>query len=218
MPERSRTLVVLVLALLGIGLSAVVARSRTRAAVPATGRTVGQITDSERAATFTFAPSVAPYDRQVIADAVARATPGARRLVAAVDGLVDLDVAPAQAGAVGTTQQQGARFEVVLNLGAASRAAGRRGIDRLVLHELGHVVDGALVPDALRDQLVAQVPKGYGCLDAETGACAAPVEIFAESFAKWATGDIGVNLNLGYAVPPPDDLRRWGAPLAQLAG
>jgi hypothetical protein len=218
MPERSRTLVVLVLALLGIGLSAVVARSRTRAAVPATGRTVGQITDSERAATFTFAPSVAPYDRQVIVDAVARATPGARRLVAAVDGLVDLDVAPAQAGAVGTTQQQGARFEVVLNLGAASRAAGRRGIDRLVLHELGHVVDGALVPDALRDQLVAQVPKGYGCLDAETGACAAPVEIFAESFAKWATGDIGVNLNLGYAVPPPDDLRRWGAPLAQLAG
>ena len=208
----------LVLALLGIGLSAVVARSRTRAAVPATGRTVGQITDSERAATFTFAPSVAPYDRQVIADAVARATPGARRLIAAVDGLVDLDVAPAQAGAVGTTQQQGARFEVVLNLGAASRAAGRRGIDRLVLHELGHVVDGALVPDALRDQLVAQVPKGYGCLDAETGACAAPVEIFAESFAKWATGDIGVNLNLGYAIPPPDDLRRWGAPLAQLAG
>jgi hypothetical protein len=217
-PDRSRSFIVLALALVGIGLSAVIARSRTATMVPATGRTLGQITDTERAATFTFAPSVAPYDRQVIVDAVARATPDARRLVAAVDGLVDLDVAPTQAGAVGTTQQQGARFKVVLDLGAASRAAGRRGIDRLVLHELGHVVDGALVPDTLRDQLVAQVSKGYGCLDAQTGSCAAPVEVFAESFAKWATGDIGVNLDLGYAIPPPDDLRRWGAPLASLAG
>jgi hypothetical protein len=218
MPERSRIFVVLVVVLLGVGLPAVIARSGAGKVQAATGRAVGQLTDTERAATFTFAAGVAPYDRQVIVDAVARATPDARRLVAAVDGLVDLDVAPAQAGAVGTTQQQGTRFKVVLNLGAASRAAGRRGIDRLVLHELGHVVDGALVPDTLRDQLVASVPKGYGCLDAETGACAAPVEIFAESFAKWATGDIGVNLNLGYAIPPPDDLRRWGAPLARLAG
>ena len=39
-------------------------------------------------------------------------------------------------------------------------------------------------------------------------------ERFAESFAKWATGDIGVDLYLGYKVPPPDDLAGWGAPLA----
>ncbi|MEA2195740.1 MAG: hypothetical protein QOG42_2419 [Solirubrobacteraceae bacterium] len=210
--------VVLALALLAVGLPAVIARSRVRAVPAASGRVVGQISDTERAATFAFAPAVAPYDREVIVAAVARARPEAQRLVAAVDGLVDLEVAPAQDGAVGTTQQVGTRFEVVLNLGAAARAAGQRGIDRLVLHELGHVVDGALVPDTLRDQLVAQVPRGFGCRDAVTGACAAPVEIFAESFAKWATGDIGVNLNLGYAVPPPDDLQRWGAPLARLAG
>ena len=206
------------LALLGVALPAVIARSRVKAVQAAGGRQVGQISDTERAATFAFAPDVAPYDREVILAAVARAKPDAQRLVAAVDGLVDLEVAPAQAGALGTTQQVGMRFRVVLNLGAASRAAGQRAIDRLVLHELGHVVDGALVPDTLRDQLVAQVPRGYGCLDAVTGACAAPVEIFAESFAKWATGDIGVNLNLGYAVPPPTDLQRWGAPLARLAG
>ena len=42
-------------------------------------------------------------------------------------------------------------------------------------------------------------------------------ERFAESFAKWASGDIGVDLYLGYKVPPPDDLANWGAPLAALA-
>lgn len=203
---------------LGVVLSIAVARSRVAAVPAGPGREVGHITAAERAATFSFAPTVSPYDRQVVLGAVARARPDARRLVAAVDGLVDLSVAPAGDGAVGTTQRIGSRFDVVLNLGAAARAGGQRAIDRLVLHELGHVVDGALVPDALRGQLVAQVPHGYGCTDGVTGACAAPVEIFAESFAKWATGDIGVNLNLGYEVPPPGDLDRWGAPLARLAG
>jgi hypothetical protein len=217
MPDRSRTFVVLAVAL-GAVLSLAIARSRVNAVATAPAREVGHITAAERAATFTFASSVAPYDRQVVLDAVAGARPDARRLVAAVDGLVDLSVAPAGDGAVGTTQRIGTRFEVVLNLGAAARAGGQRAIDRLVLHELGHVVDGALVPATLRTQLVAQVPHGYGCVDGVTGACAAPVEIFAESFAKWATGDIGVNLNLGYAVPPPGDLDRWGAPLARLAG
>jgi hypothetical protein len=85
-----------------------------------------------------------------------------------------------------------------------------------VLHELGHVVDFALVPDTLVERLNAQVPTRYGCADGVTGACANWREVFAESFAKWATGDIGVNLNLGYAIPPPADLEAWGAPLARL--
>jgi hypothetical protein len=51
-----------------------------------------------------------------------------------------------------------------------------------------------------------------------TGSCAPQQERFAESFAKWASGDIGVNLYAGYAVPPPGDLEAWGAPLAALAG
>ena len=39
-----------------------------------------------------------------------------------------------------------------------------------------------------------------------------------ESFAKWALGDIGVNLEIGYKVPPPSaPLDVWGAPLARLA-
>jgi hypothetical protein len=40
----------------------------------------------------------------------------------------------------------------------------------------------------------------------------------AESFAKWALGDIGINLEIGYKVPPPSaPLDVWGAPLARLA-
>jgi hypothetical protein len=216
MPDRSRTFVVLALVLLAVAVPGVIARSRVHDATATTGRKVGKITPAERADTFHFAPGVAPYDRQVVRTAIAHARPDARRLIDAVDGLVDLDVAQTQAGSVGMTQMVGDRFHVVLNLGAASRAAGQRAIDRLVLHELGHVVDGALVPDTLRDRMVAEVPRPYGCLDETSGSCAAPVEVFAESFAKWATGDIGVDLNLGYAVPPPADLRRWGAPLAAL--
>jgi hypothetical protein len=216
MPDRSRTFVVLALVLLAVAVPGVIARSRVHDATATTGRKVGKITPAERADTFHFAPGVAPYDRQVVRTAIAHARPDARRLIDAVDGLVDLDVAQTQAGSVGTTQMVGDRFHVVLNLGAASRAAGQRAIDRLVLHELGHLVDGALVPDTLRDRMVAEVPRPYGCLDETSGSCAAPVEVFAESFAKWATGDIGVDLNLGYAVPPPADLRRWGAPLAAL--
>ena len=38
-------------------------------------------------------------------------------------------------------------------------------------------------------------------------------ERFAESFAKWATGDIGLDLFIGYKVLPPDaDARRLGRP------
>jgi hypothetical protein len=50
------------------------------------------------------------------------------------------------------------------------------------------------------------------------GACANREERFAETFAKWAIGDIGVNLDIGYKVPPPSvALDVWGQPLARLA-
>jgi hypothetical protein len=216
MPERIRTVVVLALLAACIALPAAVIHARDGSGPQRGAPELGRLTAGERAATFRFAPDVVPYDRSAFLTAVAHARPEARRLIDAVDGLVDVEVGPTPSGSVGVTQQTGARFHVVVNLGIAARVSGQRGIDRLVLHELGHVVRFALVPDELRDRLVAQVPHGYGCEDGVTGACAEPEEIFAESFAKWATGDIGVNLNLGYAVPPPADLAGWGAPLARL--
>jgi hypothetical protein len=218
MPDTpSRNVVAPLLALAVIGLVAVVSMRHSSSTASA-GRGVGHLSPPERAATFTFDPATAPADRTAVLTAVADARPEAQRLIAAVDGLVDIHIATTAAGVVGTTQQLGDRFSMVLNLGGVSRRYGQRGIDRLVQHELGHVVDFALVPAAVHQQLDAAVPAGYGCDQQMMGGCANTRERFAESFAKWASGDIGVDLYLGYKVPPPDDLDRWGAPLAALAG
>jgi hypothetical protein len=203
------------LLVLAIGAGAL--RVKTSASA-SSGRSVGEISAAERAATFAFDPSVAEADRSAFLTAITHARPEAQALIAAVDGLVDVRVAVTDAGTVGVTQSDGDRYLVTVNLGLVARRYGQRGIDRTVLHELGHVVDFALVPPALDDQLDARIPRGYGCEEGSAGACAVPAERFAESFAKWATKDIGVDLYLGYKVPPPDDLDAWGAPLASLLG
>jgi hypothetical protein len=173
---------------------------------------------ADRAATFRFAPGTATADRAAFLAAVADARPPARRLVGLVDGLVDVRVGPTgQPAALGLTESGGPRYEVTVDLGRVASLYGRRGIDRVVLHELGHVIDHALVPDDTMARLQAGIPAGFGCEDGRAGACADPGERFAESFAKWATGDIGVDLYIGYKVPPPGPtLDAWGAPLAHL--
>jgi hypothetical protein len=175
--------------------------------------------DGVRRAGLTFAPATADGDRQVVLAAVAAARPDAARLIGLVDGLVDVSVGPVGAGAVGLTHTEpGGRFAVRLDLGAVSRSYGQRGVTALVLHELGHVVDRALVPAATAATLDAGIPRGWGCDEGVTGTCAPTAERFAESFWKWATGDIGIGMWLGYKVPPPGpSLDAWGAPLAALA-
>jgi hypothetical protein len=169
--------------------------------------------DEVRAAGLRFAPGTHPADRSVVLRAVASARPEAQALIAAVDGLVDIEVGEAAPGAAGSTYFGASeRFRVVLELGPVFAQLGERGVRRLVLHELAHVVDQALVPAALDRQLDAGVPP---CVD---GACPPREERFAESFAKWATGDIGLALPIGYSVPPPaPSPERWGEPLAALA-
>jgi hypothetical protein len=164
-----------------------------------------------------FAPSVAASDRQVVHDAVEGARPEARRLVELVAGLVEVSIGPVARGVAGVMVPSPAGYGVRLDLGPVYHANGLRGVRRLVLHELAHVVDDALVPTALEHQLDAATPIGFGCDDGgRSGACAVREERFAESFAKWATGDIGVDVDLGYRVPPPSSLQHWGDPLAAL--
>jgi hypothetical protein len=175
--------------------------------------------EAARRAAFRFAPGTAPGDEQAFATAIARARPEARRLIALVDGLTDVRVGSTGEPALGITTAGGPRYDVLADLGRVERRYGQRGIDRVVLHELGHVVDHALVDDALMTSLLAGIPAGWGCEEGRAGACATPPERFAESFAKWATGDIGVDLDIGYKVPPPGPtLEAWGAPLARLGG
>jgi hypothetical protein len=217
MPERCRAVMGLLIALAAVALIVLAARPHG-AGGTAQARSVGKVTAQERAATFAFDPTVAAADRDAFLAAVAHARPEARRLIGAIDGIVDVHVASTAAGIAGTTQSLGPRFSVTVNLGVVSRRYGQRGIDRTVLHELGHVIDFALVDPALHQQLDAATPQGYGCDEQMMGGCADTRERFAESFAKWATRDIGVDLYLGYKVPPPADLEAWGTPLAAVAG
>lgn len=166
------------------------------------------------AAPLRFAPQIAESDRQVVLGAIAEARPEARRLVDLVAGLVTVDVGPSRPGTAGMMTALDDRYVVRLDLGAVHRHLGMRGVRRLVLHELAHVVDAALVPAALEEQLDRATPAGFGCDDGTSGGCAAREERFAESFAKWATGDIGVDVHLGYRVPPPP--LSWGDPLARV--
>jgi len=172
-----------------------------------------------RRAGFRFAPTVAPADRQAFLDAVASARPEARRLIALVDGLVDVRIGPTGTpGAIGLTEDGEPGYRVTIDLGLVLARYGPRGVERTVLHELGHVIDHALLTDDVTAALDAGIPAGLGCEEGKLGGCANREERFAESFAKWALDDIGVNLEIGYKVPPPSPpLAVWGAPLARLA-
>lgn len=168
------------------------------------------------AAALRFTPTIAAGDQEIVRRAVAEARPEARRLVELVAGLVTISIGDLGSGIAGQTRPTDAGYDVVLDLGGVYRGAGMRGVRRLVLHELAHVIDHAIVGRDLEARLDAATPPGFGCEDGRSGGCAAREERFAESFAKWATGDAGHDLYLGYRVPPPRSLSGWGAPLSVL--
>lgn len=174
----------------------------------------------DRTGALRFDAAVPAADRTLVLGALARARPDARALVERQLGAVTVSVGSPEAGVAGLTHLENERFTVTLDLPLVHRALGTRGTDRLVMHEFGHVVDFALTPPALDSRLDAMIPRGYGCDDGLTGACAERRERFAESFSKWATGDIGAQagLVLGYKVPPPYELEGWGRTLLAGAG
>jgi hypothetical protein len=179
------------------------------------------LTAAQRSGSLTYDASVDPASRAAIEAAIASARPEARRLIDVIDGGTVIKVGqPPLPGALGSTQGVGDHYEVVLNLGETERHVGGRGVTRLVLHELGHVVDHALVPPDLAARLDREIPAGAPCpAGTPLGSCAPRVERFAETFAKWAMGnDLGANLYIGYAVPPPSvSFETWAAPLSDLA-
>ena len=176
-----------------------------------------EIGAAERGRGLTFAPEVAAGDREWILAAVARARPEAARLIDEIDGLVTVTTFTApDAWVLGLARQTGVkRYEVRLNV---SRLNGSRQIDRdtVTLHELAHVVDHAIVDDAVRDALAAQVPRTGHCRG-NSGDCASPEERFADTFAKWALRGAVSITGAGYGLPAPASLEDWGAPLSALA-
>jgi hypothetical protein len=206
-----------------LALVASVAVRHAHGQVQRAGQTRPRITAQIRNDGLRFDAGVAAADRQLVEREIALARPEARRLIGIVDGLVTIRVGDASAGggadAVGLTEGTGEGFIVTLNLAAVWSGDGERGVQRLVLHELGHVIDAALVEPELAARLDAPIPAGYGCdpLQPDIG-CAPREERFAETFAKWCTGDIGINLPIGYKVAPPPSLDDWGAQLVSGIG
>jgi hypothetical protein len=172
------------------------------------------ITGEARAAGLTFDPGVTTGDRAWILQAIARARPEAARLIGEVDGLVVVRTFSAGGTTVGVTRGHERGFTVDLNIGYLN---GERALDRatVVLHELGHVIDFALVPEALDAQLDALIPHGGPCGAAID--CELPEERFADTFAKWALNGAVSEVGAGYGIPMPASIEDWGAPLAQLS-
>jgi hypothetical protein len=182
------------------------------------GRDEHAIDRQVKAASFTFDASVGPRDQEWILGAVAKVRPEARQLIEDVDGMVTVSTYSEPSGrAVGTTQQLApGRFQVRLNLAYldGDRKADR---DSTVVHELGHVIDFALMPAGMREELAGQLPSSGTCFTADTGDCTAPEERFADTFAKWALRGAVSAAGAGYSTLSPASLESWGAPLANLA-
>ena len=167
---------------------------------------------------LTFAPDFPEADRQWVLAAIASVRPEARRLIDHVDGRTRIVpfYAPDGYWLGWALPLPGGGYEVRLNL---ARLDGVRQTDRsaVTIHELGHVVDFALVPDNLRDRLAAQVPRSGACPRGILADCANAQERFADTFAKWALrGEMSI-VGAGYALAAPASLEDWGAPLARLA-
>jgi len=222
---RTGVIAVIVVTVLALGAARV---TRSPGAVKMIGPpdTV-HISEKTRAAPSWFAAGVAPSDRAWIEAAMASARPEAQALIGVVDGMVEWRTVPGgdpYRDPLGVTMPAlhpdgTASFVIELNIGQLD---GRRVQDRsaVVLHELGHVVDIAIVPKELDDRLDAMIPRTGACSESggvSRGSCTEPMERFADTFAKWALhGAVSVN-GAGYGVATPASLEDWGAPLADLA-
>ena len=95
---------------------------------------------------------------------------------------------------------------------------GPRGVQRTVLHELGHVVDHALLTDDVIAALDAGIPPDGAARTASSAPAPTARSASPRASPSGRSGDIGVNLDIGYKVPPPAaPLDVWGEPLARLA-
>jgi hypothetical protein len=171
------------------------------------------VTESARAAGLTYAATVTPVQREWIAAAIARARPEASRLIAEVDGLTTIGTYTEQGETLGITRGNERGFTVDFNF---ARLDGDRAMDRatVVLHELGHVIDFALVPKEVNAALDQQIPRGGPCGLAID--CELVEERFADTFAKWALRGAVAEIGAGYGIAMPSSIEDWGMPLANL--
>jgi hypothetical protein len=208
-----------VLLVLGACAALVLIGARMKADAGLAAGGVVEISDEQRAAGLRFAPEVSAADRAWILAAIAAARPEAQRLIAEVDGLIEIRTDLAYGPAIGLAQMSSEGAVVSFDLRSLN---GDRALDRnvVVLHELGHVIDYQLVSDELVQQLDEGIPRVGSCQPTAAlpvGACTAVEERFADTFAKWALrGRISL-AGSGYGIQAPASIEDWGAPLGLLA-
>jgi hypothetical protein len=219
--SRRRVLATLALVVLALGVAALSVTGCGAFATPGAVTDTAAIADAQRDAGMRFAPSVSARDREWVLGSVAKARPEAQALIAEVDGLIEIQTH--QGLPIGVTKiwQAGDEAKFVISLDTVL-LNGRRVIDRdvVMLHELGHVVDKAIVPQDVNDKLDALIPRTGTCEQAEeglVGSCTEPVERFADTFAKWALRGGVSAAGAGYGIASPPSLEDWGAPLSALA-
>lgn len=138
---------------------------------------------------FRYAPPMSREDGRRVSALVRTAGPHARRVIELVDGLVTVKIAPFHGRlafhqgqrVLGRARVKDARhYEIQIrpDVFRSTRAA------KTMLHELGHVVDSALVSEPLKSRLVGPRPADCGNQCSET-------ERFANAFRSWATGEPG---------------------------
>jgi hypothetical protein len=98
-----------------------------------------EITEETRAAGLRFAPGVTAEDRAWILAAIATARPEAQRLIAEVDGLIEVRTDLPYGEVIGLAQMSSEGAVVSFDLRSLN---GDRALDRnvVVLHELGHLI------------------------------------------------------------------------------
>jgi hypothetical protein len=187
------------------------------------GTPLRDIPPAVRSRGLRFGASVSPKDQAWILAAIEHSRPEAQQLIAKVDGLVEIDAASElgdfgeNGRAIGVTHPGPNGFRIELDTVALDGDASFSR-DVVVLHELGHVIDFSLIDKQLADQLDATIPTSGQCMSESqmTGACTAPEERFADTFAKWALRGAVSAAGAGYQIGAPL-LEEWGAPLAVLA-
>jgi hypothetical protein len=187
------------------------------------GTPLRDIPPAVRARGLRFGAGVSPKDQAWILAAIAHARPEAQKLIGKVDGLVEIDAADnlgdfgENGRAIGLTKPRPNGFQVVLDTVALDGDASFSR-DVVVLHEFGHVIDFSLIDAELAHKLDATIPTSGACMSESqmTGACTAPEERFADTFAKWALRGAVSAAGAGYQIRAPL-LDEWGAPLAVLA-
>jgi hypothetical protein len=219
--DPRRVLATLAFVVVALGVAAVSVTGCGSFTAPGAITDTAAIADDQREAGMRFNEAVAASDREWVLASVAKARPEAQALIAEVDGLIEIQTH--QGLPIGVTKiwQAGDEARFVISLDTVL-LNGLRKIDRdvVMLHELGHVVDRAIVPQDLNDRLDEQIPRIGTCEQSEeglSGSCTEPVERFADTFAKWALrGSVSV-VGAGYGIASPPSLEDWGAPLAAMA-